>query len=634
MLRDHADHHHHSTQPTPVQGQSPAPGLPNRQPNGPQIQPHPTPLHQHVHQTFRFARPGQVPGVQNGQVPVPGFPQPQAPLGALTPQMIAQQQHQMHQTMTQWMNQLQREANYRHIVAQGQQARAAMGMHGIQDQAANPTAAGNPPVQGQNGAGPQPEGHSYIREAVGPNGQHWRIAVNETVIQPPNIQGRSTPGQNGLSTADVQGILRNADANQATQATLAMTNAMHRSASGASLASLGGQRAGPGVTVPRRPGSARPASGAATPDPTRTPSHGTTVSANASRSQPSQGQPEVYILSSPAGPRALLINNPTEMYFTPSARYPIGPPQLPFPHLSHLSPWDNHAANNRQRNAVPTPQGQQAQQYPVPVRWTDTPQQQQQQQQPQNVPVQVRQQVEVRVAPGGAQLHPNNPGAGALAAAVWPHIWLLIRLAAFVWWFTAADTSWSRWITIIALATAVFLLNTGLLNGMANQAWDPFRRHLEGLIPLADPNQARNRAANPQVPAGAPQQDNNHPAGRQPNPDPAQVAARLVAQRRDANAGWLMEQVRRLERAGLLFLASIAPGVAERHIAHLEAEARAAREEQERIAREAREAREAAEAAAAEAAAAAANPEGAEGSEANGEEAVPTGNEAQDGGEN
>jgi len=37
-----------------------------------------------------------------------------------------------------------------------------------------------------------------------------------------------------------------------------------------------------------------------------------------------------------------------------------------------------------------------------------------------------------------------------------------------------------------------------------------------------------------------------------------------------------MEFARRLERAGLLFVASIAPGVAERHIAQLEAQERAA----------------------------------------------------------
>lgn len=194
-----------------------------------------------------------------------------------------------------------------------------------------------------------------------------------------------------------------------------------------------------------------------------------------------------------------------------------------------------------------------------------------------------RRQVPVRPFQG----HPNNPGAVALVAAAWPHIWLIIRLIVFVWWFTSNDPSWSRWATMVAIAIAVFVLNTGILNGLANQAWDPLRQHLEGLIPLADPNRplrvgrpaplARPAAAN----ANTRHDDVTAVASRGPTePDPAQTAARLLAERRNAN--WLVDQLRRLERASILFLASIAPGVAERHIAHLE--------EQERLERQRREA--------------------------------------------
>ena len=136
------------------------------------------------------------------------------------------------------------------------------------------------------------------------------------------------------------------------------------------------------------------------------------------------------------------------------------------------------------------------------------------------------------------------------------------------------------------MAVAVFLINTGLMNGFANQAWDPVRRHLEGLLPLADPNRPGEPAA--PAPAPAPRQAADAGAeriatgtGRRAEPDPAQAAARLVAERRNDNAHWLLDQVRRAERAGLLFLASIAPGVAERHIAHLEAQERAERQRRE-----------------------------------------------------
>lgn len=104
--------------------------------------------------------------------------------------------------------------------------------------------------------------------------------------------------------------------------------------------------------------------------------------------------------------------------------------------------------------------------------------------------------------------------------------------------------------------------------------------------------QPRRPRADPQ---GAPQRggDQNGQARQEPNPE--DMARRLVAQHQGPES-WIISQVRRLERAGLLFLASIAPGVAERHIANLEAAARAERER--------REAEAAAAAAAAEAAAA------------------------------
>lgn len=159
------------------------------------------------------------------------------------------------------------------------------------------------------------------------------------------------------------------------------------------------------------------------------------------------------------------------------------------------------------------------------------------------------------------------------------------------------------------VATVVFLVNTGLFNRMANDWFNPIRQHLEGLLPLAGPAPNRNRGNEPAAANAGPGQEANNnndhapQAGQQQgDPDPAQVAARLVEQHRERNANWLLNQIRRLERAGLLFLASIAPGVAERHIAHLEAEARAERDRQEAAERTERERREEQERAAGEAA--------------------------------
>ncbi|ERT02308.1 hypothetical protein HMPREF1624_00606 [Sporothrix schenckii ATCC 58251] len=227
-------------------------------------------------------------------------------------------------------------------------------------------------------------------------------------------------------------------------------------------------------------------------------------------------------------------------------------------------------------------------------------QQQQQQQQMPNLDANHHQ---------GLGLQPNNPGAGFLAA-MWPHVWLLTRLVLFVWWFTNPDASWTRWIMVILIATAVFIYNTGVLDGLADQIWTPIRAHLDGLVnpqntngqagaqneadaqnaavPTGEANAAVDRAGD--VPPAPP------PIGRAGgrDPDPAEVAARLVAQRQINNGQRLRDFAQRLERIGVMFLASLAPGIAERHVALAEE-----REREER--RRAQEAAEAAIAAAAEA---------------------------------
>ncbi|KAG7103961.1 hypothetical protein HYQ44_015273 [Verticillium longisporum] len=204
----------------------------------------------------------------------------------------------------------------------------------------------------------------------------------------------------------------------------------------------------------------------------------------------------------------------------------------------------------------------------------------------------------------------HNQSARAAMAQMLPHFWLVVRLGVFIWWFTSPNSSWSRWATVIAIAISIFIVNTGLFDAYFDRIVAPIRRHLDNLLPLANNNHNHNN--NPPNNADLPgnPDDQRAPVAAQHNGpiDPAQAAARLVARRRHDNTTWLMEQARRLERAGLLFLASIAPGVAERHIAHLE--------EQERAERRRREEAEAA----ATAAAAAANGEpepAAENAEAN-----------------
>ncbi|KAG7141419.1 hypothetical protein HYQ45_001981 [Verticillium longisporum] len=578
--------------------------------------------------------PAPTPSVLRGRIATPGEARPfttqaqtqnprqQSPLGAptpeaarrtagfaiptapnFTPQQVQQMHSQLHQSMSAWSSGLQREAVNRamanHQINHNQSARAAMGMHGIGDNGAPTTGPSQRDVSRGRSPGGQPYTRTVVREGTLGDGQPYRVTNTETW----------TP----LSVSDVQGILRGADAGQATQA---MTNAMQRSESpGPGALPFGLQ---PGASTPYYPtmgsraASRSRSSQRGTPDPVpRSVSEGHTVNAHTSSAQPpaQSSGPEVYILSSPQGPRALLINNTSnETYYTPSLRLPVPDPAAAFARFAprgrspQHSPWPTGPFT-----IPPTTQPFQAPQQQE-IQPQPQNQQQQQQQQPQNPQWQAPPHGLNEVPIGALPAHPNNPRLAPLIAQMLPHFWLVVRLGVFIWWFTSPNSSWSRWATVIAIAISIFIVNTGLFDAYFDRIVAPMRRHLDNLLPLANNNHNNNPPNNADLPGNP--DDQRAPAAAQHNGplDPAQAAARLVARRRHDNTTWLMEQARRLERAGLLFLASIAPGVAERHIAHLE--------EQERAERQRREEAEAA----ATAAAAAANGEpeaAAENAEAN-----------------
>jgi hypothetical protein len=172
-------------------------------------------------------------------------------------------------------------------------------------------------------------------------------------------------------------------------------------------------------------------------------------------------------------------------------------------------------------------------------------------------------------------------------------IWLVVRLIGFVWFFTSGNNSWSRLFMMTGLAVVVFIVNmgffTGAFNNIAEQVLGPIRRHLENLIPLAGPDAALVPAANAVVvPQNGAAETGDRPRARRGELDEAEVAARLIEQRRQTNTGWIATQIRRAEHAALLFIASLIPGVGERHIAARdnaarEAEAAAAEAERRRV---------------------------------------------------
>ncbi|KAL2268522.1 hypothetical protein VTJ83DRAFT_3368 [Remersonia thermophila] len=557
---------------------------------------------------------------------------------------ILQQQHLLHHQQ-QMMHRVQQQEVHRHMqmLAQQQNQRAAA-QQGPLD-GSNNAPGGQPadPAGGRN----SPVGQTYrtvTREGVGPDGQRYsiRFTVNEAIASPapqprPAAPGSTSDpvGQRPLSAADVRNIMHGADATRAAQT---IANAMQRNASGGHPANMAADLAQfnfntpiqpiqPGVTTPIFPGLSRNASRAGTPDiPWRSVSHGSNAGhgSQPQQQQPSQGQPEVYLLSSPTGPRAVLIHGAADIYTSyttitnrPPAHRPLVPSST-YPDPYRVEVHFGQAAASTATTQTPL----QSQPQPQPQ-----PQQQQQQQNvyrppspfvPQQPLPQIRNEPQpaIRRRPVGAPIapavvppaqqelgaaprlnHPGNPGVAPLVAAAWPHIWLMVRLAAFAWWFSYTNPSWERWLSLAVAFLVVLAINTGIFNGIVENAFHPVREQLEGMLPLADRDrEQRHQQQQQQGQQGQPQ---NHQAGE---PDPAQLAARLVAQRRMQNGGWLLDQLRQIERAGILFLASFAPGVAERHIRQIEE-----RERAERRAAEQARATAAAEAAAAATAAAAAD---------------------------
>ena len=446
------------------------------------------------------------------------------------------------------------------IIAQQQLNRAADGRQGVQDSAFTAT----------NLQRPIPtilrpdHTTTTTREGVGPNGERWQITVNETTTTLPigqhaNHHHHHSPAQFGNNPAmeSLQSIIRQADrvsASHPSNNSGGTTTANSAPAPANESGSSGPHTQTQTIPSDSSAGIATPATGSSSPVSSillsQPPHVNATEIATSINTPVSNVEPVVYLLSSPQGPRALLLSN-AETFYSP--RQPR--------RRRHDSPI---AAQGRAQDHL----NQARVGLPRLIRDARG-----------NQPAQN----------GGNLVAPRahgNPAAGALGAQIGPIIWLIVRLAGFVWFFTAGNQSWWRFITVSALAIVVFIINTGVLNGIADYLWGPIRRHVEALIPLAGPEAARIPAANAAIPQ---QPGPAQPADIQPAPrrrrgelDENEVAARLIEQHRQANASWLMTQIRRVEHAALLFLASLVPGVGERHIAAREAEAAAAEAERQR----------------------------------------------------
>ncbi|POS88059.1 hypothetical protein EPUL_000480, partial [Erysiphe pulchra] len=283
-------------------------------------------------------------------------------------------------------------------------------------------------------------------------------------------------------------------------------------------------------------------------------SKSTSETSGADFSQPNtfiNSKPLVYILSSPSGPRAILMSN-AHSYFTPSRnsgrnRFNIGN-SGPVGISSSIFLDRGRSARRQARET--------------------------------------RNQNEHAAEPRAAAAQANLR-AGGIRIQVGQILWLIIRLAGFVWFFTAGNPSWSRWLVASGFAFFVFIILTGVLNGAVEQLWSPIRRHLESLVPLG-PVHPPNIPLQPnRIPVMGRGEDRSQ-ARPQLNDSRSQlnnieISGRSAEQGAQFNNGVLMNRLRRLEQSLILFVASLVPGVSERHIAHREAQANREIERQQQL---------------------------------------------------
>ncbi|KAI9814246.1 MAG: hypothetical protein M1827_003412 [Pycnora praestabilis] len=533
------------------------------------------------------------------------------------------------------------QAAFQNLVAQQQQARALAGLQGMAgNNAEMRTNAGENSVPGintqdTNATQPQnpfpPGNHNaFTREGQGPNGQRWQITVNESTMTMPNALNIDALGQGtaGLApvtpgaTSDIDGTFQAAalsasvpmmfnslpphqDGNphqavhlahrQIQDAAVRLQQRLHviegaiargtppsegemtearsqlDSYIGIQTTLRDNLRSSLNSRISEMSRRAEQARNASHATPTIINNENTpsipgvqTASTTTTLNSLNPPGPVVYLLSSPTGPQALLLS-PSGTYTTPLQTISFTTNQTasnPILRTNNIQPaaqtFDRHEpqhANSLNANPAAQPQPQ-----PQPNQVANH------EAQPQDANV-------------NANANDNNEARDLLRllAPLGGHLWLLIRLLGFVWFFTAGG-GWRR-MTLLALgAFIVFAANTGIFNGLQQLIWDPIRRHLEALVPLAGQNQQeRDRQAVASAREGQGQ------ANRRPGePDPSEAAERLIREHRARPRGWLRQSMRSVERAVAIFVASLVPGVGERHIAARE-EAEAVRLVEERI---------------------------------------------------
>ncbi|KAF9734291.1 hypothetical protein PMIN06_003027 [Paraphaeosphaeria minitans] len=297
---------------------------------------------------------------------------------------------------------------------------------------------------------------------------------------------------------------------------------------------------------------------------------------DSAQSQTQDVPTELFILSSPQGPVGIL--------FDQRGTYSTAPPTMSFQSFSQqFNANRNHLANlGRQltvQNHLPRLPA-----HVLPPTGTPTAQGQQPPQNANQVPVQVQNQ----------NANPVQPAAAAPAPGVQVnrvdniagHLWLIFKLAVFVYFFAGGGGGWYRPFMICLIAGVVYIAQVGIFE----EHFAAVRGYLETLLPpgaLGFPQRVAAQQGQNRQNANALGQQNQRGQPTR-NPTPEQAARRLQQQHRDQRFGWVRDAARGTERGFAMFIASLWPGIGERMVQAQEERVRAEREAEEaRVAEEA-----------------------------------------------
>lgn len=279
------------------------------------------------------------------------------------------------------------------------------------------------------------------------------------------------------------------------------------------------------------------------------------------------GQTMAWIVNSPVGPQGIVFA-PGHGYFSTSSTISNRALQVPETQLLRPTPTvfeaQSHADSNHQTTRGEAHDGQLAHlpqaEHQLPV---DVPGNRAAENAP---PAQAAQQV--------AQAQQND-----VLNLVIQRAWLFLRLYMFIFVLSESGT----WRRTIMLGSAIFFCMLPRQNPLQD-FFGAIRRHFDNLIgppQLGIVNAQRNEQQQQQPP----RVENDRARPTQTMPTPEEAARRLLAQQEQRNPNPILNALHTLERAVIMFLASLIPGVGERHVQARE-EARRILDEQERRQRE------------------------------------------------